>query len=74
MPQVTVKQLIEGDLGYCCEYAFFTLYKRTTLIADRLGVSVRVVQLHKAAVREGCVACSSKPNCLGRLLKARAKR
>lgn len=59
-----VKRLIEDELGYCCEFAFFTLYRKTALVADRLGVSTRAIKKHKAAVREGCETCSSKPNCL----------
>ena len=59
-----VKGLIEDDLGYCCEYAFFTLYKKTALIAARLGVSTRAIKKHKALVREGCEKCEAKQGCL----------
>lgn len=71
--RATVKSMIEEDLGYCCEFAFFSIHKRTALIAARLGVTTRAVQKHKAAKREGCLCCESKPNCLGPLLKTARK-
>lgn len=61
--------MIEEDLGYCCEYAFFWIHRRTALIAARLGVTTRAIQIHKAAAREGCSRCAAKPNCLGPQLK-----
>lgn len=64
MTRLTIKMMIEEDLGYCCEWAFFDLFKRTALIAARLGVTTRAVKYHKAAVREGCKTCEGKPNCL----------
>ncbi len=62
MTRPTVKKLIEEDLGYCCEWFFFQLYRRTAVVADRLGVTTRAVKYHKAACRNG--KCSGKPNCL----------
>lgn len=62
--RITVHQLICDDLGYCCEYAFFCVNKKTAKIADRLGITTRAVQKHKALVRDRCVSCESCPNCL----------
>lgn len=64
MTRLTVKMMIEEDLGYCCEWAFFNLYRRTALIAARLGVTTRAVEYHKAAARDGCLVCGGKANCL----------
>jgi hypothetical protein len=61
--------MIEDDLGYCCEYAFFWLHRKTAVIAARLGVTTRAVQKHKAAMKEGCLQCQAKQNCLGPQLK-----
>lgn len=58
--------MICEDLGYCCEAAFFTLYKGTEKVADRLGVSTRAIKYHKAKVRSGEVQCEHAPNCLAR--------
>ena len=52
--------MIEEDLGYCCQWFFFTHYKRTALIASRLGVSERAVRYAKAE------ALGRPPQCEGR--------
>lgn len=57
-------RLICGDLGYCCIYAFFRLFKRTGLIATRLGMSRRTVQLYKVRWRAGEFKCEGCKNCL----------
>lgn len=57
----TVRHLITEGLGYCCPWMFFRLYRRSSVIADRLGVTVRAVQKAKAAADagkcEGCEKC-----------------
>jgi hypothetical protein len=59
--------ICEG-LGYCCEYAFFRLHKRTGLIAARLGVEDRTVRYHKMAFKDGKLKCQHAEKCLkGRL-------
>lgn len=61
----TVSYLITAGLGYCCEWAFFNLFidKPTSLIADRLGVTKRAVNIHKRAWREGKTTCRELPVC-----------
>lgn len=64
----TVKHLITDGLGYCCEYAFFRLFKQTWKIAARLGISDRAVRYHKRAFKDGEMHCEKCPRCLkGRL-------
>jgi len=68
MARVTVKKLVVEGLGYCCLYAFFKTYKRTGLIAARLGVSDRAIRYHKMAFKDNCLSCEKRENCLkGRL-------
>lgn len=55
--RVTVRELICDGLGYCCEYAFFRMEKRTGLIAERLGVDARTVRYHKMAYKDGDLVC-----------------
>lgn len=59
-----IRLMIVEDLGYCCEAGFFRIFKQTAVIADRLGVTTRAVQKHKALVRNGCMTCESRYNCL----------
>lgn len=69
MPRVLFKNLISDGLGYCCEWAFFKLHKRTGAIAERLGLETRTVRYHKRAFKDGCLSCEKKGNCLkGRLI------
>ena len=66
----TVEILICEGLGYCCEYAFFRVYRRTSLSADRLGVTRRAVGYHKAAFDAGELKCEGRERCLkGKLFK-----
>lgn len=65
--RITLKELITTDLGYCCEWFFFHHYRQnrfTPLIAARLGVSLRAVQKHKSAYRQGKLKCSNCSKCL----------
>lgn len=68
----TVELLICEGLGYCCEYAFFKLYRRTSLIADRLGVTPRAVRYHKAQFDNKELTCKGREKCLkGKLFSAK---
>ena len=64
--RLTVSLLICGrdGLGYCCEWLFFTQFRKTSFIADRLGVTSRAVRIHKAAFRGGELECEGRLNCM----------
>ena len=78
MSRLSIRQLITEDLGYCCPYYFFRLFRQTATIADRLGVSPSTVRLAKARVDDGQDCCEACPNCLQKKLtlsgKPRAER
>ena len=58
----TVKSTITQDLKYCCTWYFFKLYRRSSLVAERLGFTTRAVQKAKADANAGqCAGCE---NCL----------
>jgi len=64
MTRPTIKILIEQDLGYCCQWFFFNQFRRTALIAARLGVSDRAIRYSKAEVKKGCLKCENNPTCM----------
>lgn len=70
MKKITIAHLVTDGLGYCCEYGFFRRYKRTGLIAERLGVSERAVRYRKELFRSGEVACQHCEKCIDKKLKA----
>ena len=38
--RTTIKTLVtDGGLGYCCLWAFFKIFRKTPVIAARLGVA-----------------------------------
>jgi hypothetical protein len=61
-------------LNYCCLWAFFTLFQRTGVIAERLGVSRQAVQRYRRRYREGCYRCEQRDKCLLRRLTDSGKR
>lgn len=69
MPRPTVKSLVTEDLGYCCEWFFFTRFQRTSVIAARLGVNRRAVQYARARVEKGECNCEANPRCMKKVLK-----
>lgn len=55
MKPPTIRSLICEGLGYCCPALFFHLYPSSSLVARRLGVTVRAVNYaKKSAAVEGC--------------------
>jgi hypothetical protein len=60
----SIPELVTNDLGYCCVYFFFTRYRKTALIAARLGVTDRAVRYVKARVRDGESKCTECERCL----------
>lgn len=69
--RILVSDMITKDLGYCCVWFFFKRYRRTSLIAARLGVSPRAIRYHKSAVNDGLVGCPKAPNCMCKLLPSK---
>jgi hypothetical protein len=45
-------------------YGFFSIYKQTSMIALRLGVSSRTVRIYKAKFKEGEYECEKIDCCL----------
>lgn len=64
-------RLIKDGLGYCCLWAFFSMFKRTELIAIRLGVTPRTIRLYRARFRGGEYKCEECQKCMKRVVKAR---
>lgn len=63
MTRPTIKICIEQDMGYCCEWVFFRLFKRTGLIAIKLGFSPRMIAKHKSEALAQ-TSCPGKVNCM----------
>jgi hypothetical protein len=60
MARLSIRSMIVEDLGYCCPWFFFSRFRRTALIAARLGVTPQAVR----ACRSTCGGCEGKPECL----------
>lgn len=69
MPRITIKSLIEVDLGYCCEYLFFRLYRPSGTIAARLGVTTRAIRKKKESLRNGGLQCAGSPDCMKKCMR-----
>jgi hypothetical protein len=66
------EHLITVGLGYCCLWAFFTLYKRTGLISIRLGVTPQTIRRYKARFRGGEFVCKGDcQRCMKKAIKNR---
>ncbi len=57
-----------SGLGYCCMWVFFRRFGRTSLIAARLGIAKRTIQVYAAGCRDGTFVCEGKPNCMKKRL------
>ena len=60
MTRPTVLSMVTQDMGYCCLWFFFSRFRRTGLIAARLGVSPQAIRQNKAS----CGGCQSKASCM----------
>lgn len=60
--RLTISRMVCEDLGYCCLYAFLSLYKDNALVATRLGVTTRAIRYHRAKMPR----CEEAPTCLSR--------
>ncbi len=58
-----IARLVTEDLHYCCEFRFFSLYRRASLIAARLGVSVQAVRARRRLFKAGELRCQNCPGC-----------
>lgn len=58
-----ISRLVTEELHYCCEFRFFSLYRRASVIADRLGVSVQAVRARRRLFKAGEMKCAGCPNC-----------
>ena len=67
----TLEYYITRNLGYCCEWFFFQLYKDSALIAAHLGVTRATVKRHKKWAKDEVVKCKSCVNCLKEKLNAK---
>lgn len=65
-----ITTLIVDGLGYCCTWAFFSIFRKTAVIAARLGVSTRTVQRGKARVDDGLDKCRGCKNCMKEHVKS----
>ena len=61
---LSVELLITEGLGYCCAWVFFMRFRRTALIAARLGVTTRAVRYAKARFNSGEIKCNNCANCM----------
>ena len=66
-----VEAAIIETLGYCCLVSFFSLYRQTSQIALRLGVTSRTIRLYKARFRDGEFECSRLDCCMKPAIKAK---
>ena len=64
MTPIFARLVTKDGLGYCCVWAFFKKYKRTGMIAARLGVGRTTVKDHRRKFEAGCYQCEGKENCL----------
>lgn len=62
MARPTVLSMVTGDMRYCCLWFFFSRFRRTGLLAARLGVSPQAIRQNKA----NCGGCKGKPSCMDR--------
>jgi hypothetical protein len=58
-----IAHLVTKELHYCCEFRFFSLYRRTGLIAERLGVSPQAVRARRRLFLAGGMKCAGCPTC-----------
>lgn len=65
-----IRTLIVRGLGYCCLWAFFSIFRKTGPIADRLGVHPSNIRRYKARMREGEFKCEDCAKCMKEQVRA----
>lgn len=58
------KEMITKDLGYCCPWLFLRLYKRDSIVANRLGVTRQRVNQLRQELKRGELKCLNSPRCM----------
>lgn len=71
---LSLPYLITEDMGYCCPYMFFSLYRRPAVIATRFGVSTWTVRFWRAKWKAGELQCCGKVACMKSRLPSLRKR
>lgn len=56
--------LVTEGLGYCCPWAFFSIFRKTPEIAARLGVCEMTVRRAKARVDDKIWKCEECGHCM----------
>jgi hypothetical protein len=64
MARITVRLLVTQDLKYCCLWFFLTRFRRTRLVADRLGLTDQAIRACRSRVRSGEEKCEGRENCM----------
>ena len=62
--RITVEHLITEGLGYCCPWFFLTRFKKTGVVAARLGVSRQAVLYARNRVHNGEWECKKTDKCM----------
>ncbi len=68
MSRLTVRSLVEDGLGYCCLWFFLTHFRRSRVVADRLGVDIRTINYARERVRSGEERCKECSKCMHKLV------
>lgn len=63
-----IRRLVVEEMHYCCPWWFFTTFRQTGVIADRLGLHPATVRAAKQKVDDGEWCCENHPHCLRRRL------
>ncbi len=64
MARITLRSLVTQDLKYCCLWFFLTRFRRSRVVADRLGLDIRTVNYARERVRRGEEKCAGCANCM----------
>lgn len=69
MARITIRSMVTQDLHYCCLWFFFTRFRKTGVVADRLGVSPQAVRASKSS----CGGCAQAANCMDKKVTLQLK-
>jgi len=68
MARITLRSLVTQDLGYCCVWFFLTRFRKSRVVADRLGLDIRTVNYARARVKSGEEKCAGCEGCLDKVV------